>query len=79
MTTNVTTQDLQLILESYKAWRFLNATLSHFASRTVNFPEAISESLCCYQLGYQWHNNGITRQILIYLEMRLAVMESWLK
>lgn len=60
MTTNVTTQDLQLILESYKAWRFLNATLSHFASRTVNFPEAISESLCCYQLGYQWHNKANT-------------------
>lgn len=52
MTTNVTTQDLKLIIESYKAWRFLNATLSHFASRTVNFPEAISESLCCYSLGY---------------------------
>ena len=56
MTTNVTTQDLKLIIESYKAWRFLNATLSHFASRTVNFPEAISESLCCYSLGYHWHN-----------------------
>ncbi|MFQ1018173.1 Bsp6I family type II restriction endonuclease [Gilliamella sp. BG7] len=56
MTTNVTNQDLKLIIESYKAWKFLNATLSHFASRTVNFPEAISESLCCYCLGYSWHN-----------------------
>ena len=47
MTTNVTTQDLKLIIESYKAWRSLNATLSHFASRTVNFPEAISDSHLC--------------------------------
>ena len=61
MTTNVTDQDLKLILESYKAWRFLNSTLSYFASRTVNFPEAISESLCCYSLGYSWHNKVNTK------------------
>jgi len=61
MTTNVTHQDLKLIIESYKAWKFLNTTLSHFASRTVNFPEAISESLCCYCLGYSWHNKFNTK------------------
>lgn len=61
MGTNVTEKDLKLILESYKAWKFLNSTLSHFASRTVNFPEAISESLCCYQLQYQWHNKVNTK------------------
>lgn len=61
MTTNVTDSDIKLILESYKAWRFLNDALSHFASRTVNFPEAISESLCCYSLGYNWHNKVNTK------------------
>ncbi|MFN3075221.1 Bsp6I family type II restriction endonuclease [Acinetobacter sp. TY1] len=61
MATNVTTQDLTLILESYKAWKWLNVSLSHFASRTVNFPEAISESLCCYTLRYTWHNKAKTK------------------
>lgn len=61
MATNVTVSDIKLILKSYKAWKFLNDTLSHFASRTVNFPEAISESLCCYILGYSWHNKVNTK------------------
>jgi len=58
MVTNVSIDDLKLILESYKSWKILNINLSVFASRSVNFPEAISESLCCYKLGYIWHNKA---------------------
>jgi len=63
MTANVTKQDLKLILESYKAWKNLNISLGNFASRTVNFPEAISESLACYNLGYEWHNKTQTKKV----------------
>lgn len=61
MATNVTNQHLPFILNSYKAWKALNLSLGLFASRTVNFPESISESLCCYALGYTWHNKTKTK------------------
>jgi hypothetical protein len=63
MTSNVTKQDVKLILESYKAWKNLNISLGNFASRTVNFPEAISESLACFNLGYEWHNKTQTKKV----------------
>lgn len=62
MATNVTLNDVKLILESYKAWKHLNQSLSHFASRTVNFPEAISESLVSFELDYVWHNKTNTKK-----------------
>jgi len=58
MDTNVSIKDLKVILESYKSWKILNINMSAFASRSINFPEAISESLCCYKLGYIWHNKA---------------------
>lgn len=63
MATNVTLNDVKLILESYKAWKHLNQSLSHFASRTVNFPEAISESLVSFELDYVWHNKTKTKKV----------------
>ena len=63
MATNVTLNDVKLILESYKAWKHLNESLSHFASRTVNFPEAISESLVSFKLDYVWHNKTKTKKV----------------
>ena len=75
MTSNVTKQDVKLILESYKAWKNLNISLGNFASRTVNFPEAISESLACFNLGYEWHNKTQTKKLV----MQQVVMVSWLK
>lgn len=63
MVTNVTLNDVKLILESYQAWKHLNQSLSHFASRTVNFPEAISESLVSFQLDYVWHNKTKTKKV----------------
>lgn len=50
--------DLRHILTAYHHWKILNQTLKKFASKTVNFPEAISEALVCYQLGYIWHNEA---------------------
>lgn len=58
--TNVTQQDIQIIISAYYQWKNLNTILKKFASRTVNFPEAISEALVCYQLGYNWHNKAQT-------------------
>lgn len=63
MATNVTLNDVKLILESYKAWKHLNQSLSHFASRTVNFPEAISESLVSFKLDYVWHNKTKIKKV----------------
>lgn len=57
----VSTNDLKLILSAYQHWKVLNQSLKAFASRTVNFPEAISEALVCYELGYDWHNKTATK------------------
>lgn len=58
--TNVTQDDLKHIITAYHYWKTLNEKLKIFASRTVNFPEAISEALVCYALGYTWHNKANT-------------------
>ncbi|MFW2178470.1 MULTISPECIES: Bsp6I family type II restriction endonuclease [unclassified Moraxella] len=62
-TNNVTDNDLKLILTAYHHWKVLNQSLKAFASRTVNFPEAISKALVCYQLGYEWHNKTTTKNV----------------
>lgn len=59
--SNVSNDDLKQILIAYKYWKNLNNQLKQFASRTVNFPEAVSEALVCYQLGYTWHNKANTK------------------
>lgn len=56
MSLKVTNDELRLILQAYSKWKSLNNILSSFASRTVNFPEAISESIASYYYGYTWHN-----------------------
>lgn len=63
ITNQVTNDDLKLILIAYYHWKVLNQSLKSFASRTVNFPEAISEALVCYQLGYTWHNKTKTKNV----------------
>lgn len=61
--SNVTENDLKQIITAYHYWKTLNEKLKIFASRTVNFPEAISEALVCYQLGYHWHNKANTKAV----------------
>lgn len=61
--SNVTQDDLKHIITSYHYWKSSNEKLKMFASRTVNFPEAISEALVCYQLGYNWHNKAKTKNV----------------
>lgn len=61
--SNVTEHDLKHIITAYHYWKTLNEKLKMFASRTVNFPEAISEALVCYELGYTWHNKAKTKNV----------------
>lgn len=61
--SNVTEHDLKQIITAYHHWKTLNEELKIFASRTVNFPEAISEALVCYKLGYHWHNKANTKDV----------------
>lgn len=39
----------------YFLWKDLNLGLKNFVSRGINFPEAISEPMACYALGYRWN------------------------
>lgn len=54
--SKVTEFELKNIISSYFLWKNLNENLVDFGSRKVNFPEAISEGLICYALGFNWHN-----------------------
>lgn len=42
----------------YFLWKDLNLGLRNFVSRGINFPEAISEPLACYALGYKWNKGS---------------------
>lgn len=42
----------------YFLWKDLNTGLRGFVSRGINFPEAISEPMGCYALGYQWNKGS---------------------
>jgi len=42
----------------YFIWKDLNIGLRNFVSRGINFPEAISEPMACYALGYSWNKGS---------------------
>lgn len=42
----------------YFLWKDLNTGLRGFVSRGINFPEAISEPMGCYALGYKWNKGS---------------------
>lgn len=43
------------VCENYFHWKDLNERLTNFCSRGINFPDAISEPMGCYALGYLWN------------------------
>lgn len=46
--------ELQTIIKAYQSWKSLNEIISGaMDSRKVNLPEAISENIACYALGYE--------------------------
>ncbi|WP_065238530.1 Bsp6I family type II restriction endonuclease [Gallibacterium genomosp. 3] len=48
------TIELQTIKKAYQSWKSLNQIISGaMHSRKVNLPEAISENIACYALGYE--------------------------
>lgn len=42
----------------YFQWKDLNSSLRSVTTRGLNFPEAISEQLGCYALGFQWNKGS---------------------
>ncbi len=42
-------------VEMYFLWKELDTRIRSSATRGVNFPETISEALCCYVMGFKWN------------------------
>ena len=45
-------------VEMYFLWKELDARIRTSATRGVNFPETISEALCCYVMGFAWNKGS---------------------
>ncbi|TCO70654.1 Bsp6I family type II restriction endonuclease [Marinisporobacter balticus] len=45
-------------VEMYFLWKELDARIRSSATRGVNFPETISEALCCYVMGFKWNKGS---------------------
>lgn len=45
-------------VEMYFLWKELDTRIRSAATRGVNFPETISEALCCYVMGFQWNKGS---------------------
>lgn len=45
-------------VEMYFLWKELDARIRTAATRGINFPETISEALCCYVMGYKWNKSS---------------------
>jgi hypothetical protein len=45
-------------VEQYFLWKELDASVRTSATRGVNFPETISEALCCYVMGLHWNKGS---------------------
>jgi hypothetical protein len=43
------------VCDNYFKWKSLNDSLRNFCSRGLNLPDAISEPIGCYALGYFWN------------------------
>lgn len=49
----VTNEIFDLVCDLYLSWKSLNSGIKSFNSRGVNLPDAISESMVCYALGFK--------------------------
>lgn len=45
-------------VEMYFLWKELDTRIRSAATRGVNFPETISEALCCYVMGFKWNKGS---------------------
>lgn len=45
-------------VEMYFLWKELDTRIRTSATRGVNFPETISEALCCYVMGFKWNKGS---------------------
>jgi hypothetical protein len=43
------------VCNNYFKWKSLNDSLKNFCSRGINMPDAISEPIGCFALGYLWN------------------------
>lgn len=49
----ITKEIFNLACDLYPKWKALNSGIKEFNTRGVNFPDAISESMVCYALGFK--------------------------
>jgi hypothetical protein len=45
-------------VKQYFLWKELDSSIRGSATRGVNFPETISEALCCYVMGFKWNKGS---------------------
>lgn len=45
-------------IEMYFLWKELDTRIRSAATRGINFPETISEALCCYVMGFKWNKGA---------------------
>lgn len=45
-------------IEMYFLWKELDNRIRSSATRGINFPETISEALCCYIMGFKWNKGS---------------------
>lgn len=45
-------------VEMYFLWKELDQRIRSSATRGINFPETISEALCCYAMGFKWNKGS---------------------
>lgn len=50
---------LAAVCENYFRWKDLNNYIKASGSRGINMPDAISEPIACYALGYAWNRGPI--------------------
>lgn len=49
---------IQDACRNYFKWKSLNDSLKNFCSRGINMPDAISEPMGCFCLGYKWNKGS---------------------
>jgi len=45
-------------VQMYFLWKELDSRIRSSATRGVNFPETISEALCCYVMNFKWNKGS---------------------
>jgi hypothetical protein len=62
-------------IEMYFLWKELDARIRTSATRGVNFPETITEALCCYVMGFKW-NKGTGGDAIDEVNNRVIEMKA---